>query len=35
MITHEIVLGHEISTKEIEVDKVKIDVIAKHPYLNV
>jgi len=29
MIKHEIVLGHEISRKEFEVNKVKIDVIAK------
>ena len=31
MIKHEIVLGHEISSKGIEVDKAKIDVIAKFP----
>ena len=31
MKTHEIVLGHEISRKGIEMDKVKIDVIAKLP----
>ena len=29
MAQHEIVLGHEISRKGIEVDKAKIDVIAK------
>ena len=29
MVKHEIVLGHEISRKVIEVDKAKIDVIAK------
>jgi len=34
MIRHEIVLGHEISRKETEVDKVKIDVIAKLPMPN-
>ena len=28
MVQHGIVLGHEISRKEIEVDKVKKDVIA-------
>ena len=31
MVQHEIVPGHEISRKGIEVDKVKIDVIAKLP----
>ena len=31
MIQHEIVLGHEISRKEIEVDKAKNDVIVKLP----
>ena len=31
MVQHGIVLGHEISKKEIEVDKVKIEVIAKLP----
>jgi len=29
MVQHGIVLGHEISRKVIEVDKVKIEVIAK------
>ena len=29
MIKHEIVLGHKISKKEIEVDRAKIEVIAK------
>jgi len=29
MVQHEIVLGHEIFRKEIEVNKVKIDVIVK------
>jgi len=29
MIRHEIALGHEISKKRIEVDKIKIEVIAK------
>ena len=29
MVKHGIVLGHEISKKEIEVDKAKIEVIAK------
>jgi len=28
MVKYEIILGHEISRKEIEVDKAKIDVIA-------
>ena len=31
MVRHEIVLGHEISKKGIEVDRVKIEVIAKLP----
>ena len=31
MVKHEIVLGHEISRKGIEVDKVKMDVITKLP----
>ena len=31
MVTHEIVLGHEISRNKIEVDRSKIDVIAKLP----
>ena len=31
MVQHRIVLGHEISKKGIEVDKVNIDVIAKLP----
>jgi len=31
MIKHELVFGHEISSKGIEVDKAKIDVIAKFP----
>jgi len=31
MVQHEIVLGHDIFKKRIEVDKVKIDVIAKLP----
>ena len=31
MVKHEIVLGYEISRKGIEVDKVKINVIAKVP----
>ena len=31
MVQHGIVLGHEISRKEIEVDKGKIEVIAKLP----
>jgi len=31
MVTHKIVLRHEISRKGIEIDKVKIDVIAKLP----
>jgi len=31
MVQHGIVLGHEISKKGIEVDKVQIDVIAKLP----
>ena len=29
MVQHEIALGHEISRKGIEVDKAKIEVIAK------
>ena len=29
MVRHEIVLGHEISKKEIKVDRAKIEVIAK------
>ena len=33
MVRHEIVLGHEISRKRIEVDKAKIEVIAKLPIL--
>ena len=31
MVQYEIVLGHEISRKRIEVDKVKTEVIAKLP----
>ena len=31
MVRHEIVLGHEIFKNEIEVDKAKIEVIAKLP----
>ena len=31
MVRHKIVLGHEISKKEIEVDRAKIEVIAKLP----
>ena len=31
MVKHEIVLGHEISKKGIEVDRAKIEVIAKLP----
>ena len=31
MVRHEIVLGHEISKKEIEVDKAKIEVISNLP----
>ena len=31
MVQYEIVLGHEISSKKFEVDKAKIDVIAKLP----
>ena len=31
MVKHGIVLGHEISKKEIEVDRAKIEVIAKLP----
>ena len=31
MIKHEIVFEHENSRNEIEVDKAKIDVIAKFP----
>ena len=31
MVRHGIVLGHEISKKRIEVDKAKIEVIAKLP----
>ena len=34
MIKHGIVLGHEISKKGIEVDRAKIEVIAKLPKLN-
>ena len=30
MVRHEIVLGHKISKNRIEVDKAKIEVIAKH-----
>ena len=33
MVRHEIVLGYEISKTEIEVDKAKIEVIAKLPVL--
>jgi len=29
MVQHGIILGHEISREEIEVDKAKIDVIAQ------
>jgi len=29
MVKHEIILGHKISRKGIEVDRVKIDIIAK------
>ena len=35
MVKHEIVLGHEISKKGIEVDIAKIEVIAKLPMTNV
>ena len=31
MVKHEIVLGHEISKKGIEVDRGKIEVITKLP----
>ena len=31
MVRHGIVLGHKISNKEIEVDRAKIEVIAKLP----
>ena len=31
MVRHEIVLGHEISKKGIQVDRAKIEVIAKLP----
>ena len=31
MVTEGIVLGHKISTRGIEVDNAKIDVIGKHP----
>ena len=31
MVRHRIVLGHEISKKGIEVERVKIEVIAKLP----
>ena len=31
MVRHEIVLGHEISKKGIEVDRAKINIIAKLP----
>jgi len=31
MVRHGIVLGHEISKKEIEVDRAKLEVIAKLP----
>ena len=31
MVKHGIILGHEISKKGIEVNKAKIDVIAKLP----
>ena len=31
MVQHGIVLGHEISRKEIKVDKAKVEIIAKHP----
>ena len=31
MVQHEIVLGHEILKKEIEVNKMKIEVMAKLP----
>ena len=34
MIKHEIILGHEISRKEIEVNRAKIDVIGKLPMPN-
>ena len=34
MVKHGIVLGHEISKKGIEVDKAKIEVIAKLPKPN-
>ena len=33
MVQHGIVLGYKISRKALEVDKVKIDVIAKQPIL--
>ena len=31
MVKHEIVLGHEISSRRIEVDKSKVEVITKLP----
>ena len=31
MVRHEIALGHEISKKEIEMDRAKIEIIAKPP----
>ena len=31
MVQHGIVLGHEISRKEIKVDKAKVEIIAKLP----
>ena len=31
MVRHEIILGHEISKKGIEMDRAKIEVIAKLP----
>ncbi|GKA62639.1 reverse transcriptase domain-containing protein [Tanacetum coccineum] len=34
MVKEDIVLGHKISRKGIEIDKAKIDVIAKLPYLS-
>nr|GEW37596.1 reverse transcriptase domain-containing protein [Tanacetum cinerariifolium] len=33
MVKKEIVLGHKISTNELEVDRAKVDVIAKLPHL--
>jgi len=33
MVRQRIIFGHEISRRGIEVDKAKIEVIAKHPQL--